>query len=154
MILVAFALLVGCAGAGLAAEPVRIGVLFDLSGPTADAGRPSRLGVMMAADRLNKAGGIKGRPLELVIGDTVGDPAKATLLAGKLIDQDKVAAIIGQAGAGLAVRPPSGRRRSWPARARSRAPGWRCACAWAPGIRRTGGPEEGRTETHRQCRRG
>jgi len=57
-------------------------------------------------DKINKEGGINGRPLELVIGDTESDPAKAASIAKKFIHQDKVAAIIGptRTGTGMNVK--------------------------------------------------
>lgn len=95
-----------CAGAALAAEPIRIGAFFDLSGPAANIGTPTKLVAEMVVDKINKAGGINGQPLELVLGDTEGDPAKATTIAKKFIYQDKVAAIVGptRTGEGMAVK--------------------------------------------------
>lgn len=95
-----------CAGTALAAEPIKIGAFFDLSGPAANIGTPTKLVAEMVVDKLNKAGGVNGRPLELVIGDTEGDPAKATTIAKKFIYQDKVAAIVGptRTGTGMAVK--------------------------------------------------
>ncbi len=95
-----------CAGSALAAEPIKIGAFFDLSGPAANIGTPTKLVAEMVVDKINKAGGVNGQPLELVIGDTEGDPAKATTIAKKFIYQDKVAAIIGptRTGTGMAVK--------------------------------------------------
>jgi branched-chain amino acid transport system substrate-binding protein len=95
-----------CAGTAQAAEPIKIGAFFDLSGPAANIGTPTKLVAEMVVDKINKAGGVNGRPLELVIGDTEGDPAKATTIAKKFIYQDKVAAIIGptRTGTGMAVK--------------------------------------------------
>jgi branched-chain amino acid transport system substrate-binding protein len=83
------------APASFAAEPIRIGAFFALSGPAANIGTPTKLVAQMAVDKINKEGGINGRPLELVIGDTESDPAKAAVIAKKFIFSDKVAAIIG-----------------------------------------------------------
>ncbi len=95
------------AGAGMAAgKPIKVGAFFDLSGPAAFIGTPTKLVAEMVVDKINKAGGINGRPLELVIGDTQGDPAKAVNIAKKFIYKDKVAAIIGptRTGTGMAVK--------------------------------------------------
>jgi branched-chain amino acid transport system substrate-binding protein len=104
--LVTLLMMVGCAGTALAAEPIRVGAFFDLSGPAANIGTPTKLVAEMVVDQINKGGGVNGRPLELVIGDTEGDPAKATTIAKKFIYQDKVAAIIGptRTGTGMAVK--------------------------------------------------
>ena len=89
-------LAVCCAGApSFAAEPIKIGAFFALSGPAANIGMPTKLVAQMAADKINKEGGINGRPIELIVGDTESDPAKAAVIAKKFIFNDKVAAIIG-----------------------------------------------------------
>jgi branched-chain amino acid transport system substrate-binding protein len=79
----------------LAAEPIKIGAFFGLSGPAANIGTPTKLVAQMAVDKINKEGGINGRPIELIVGDTESDPAKAAVIAKKFIFSDKVAAIIG-----------------------------------------------------------
>lgn len=105
-ILAGVVMMVFCAGTALAVEPIKIGAFFDLSGPAANIGTPTKLVAEMVVDKINKAGGVNGQPLELVIGDTEGDPAKATTIAKKFIYQDKVAAIIGptRTGTGMAVK--------------------------------------------------
>jgi len=90
------ALILGCVtSASFAGEPIRMGAFFALSGPAANIGTPTRLVAQMVVDKINKEGGINGRPIELVIGDTESDPAKAAVIAKKFIFNDKVAAIIG-----------------------------------------------------------
>lgn len=90
-----------------AAPPIKIGALFSVSGPAAFLGEPERNTAQMLVDEINKAGGIKGRQLELVVIDTQGDPAKAVQGANKLIKDDKVAAIVGPSTTGdsMAVIP-------------------------------------------------
>jgi len=83
------------AGSSLAAEPIKIGAFFALSGPAANIGTPTKLVAQMVVDKINKEGGINGRLIELIIGDTESDPAKAAVIAKKFIFSDKVAAIIG-----------------------------------------------------------
>jgi len=91
--------LVGCLMGGPAwgqsKDPIKIGAFFALSGPAAAIGTPTKLVAEMAVDKINKEGGINGRPLQLIIGDTESDPAKAAAIAKKFIHADKVAAIIG-----------------------------------------------------------
>ena len=88
------------------AEPIKIGAMFALSGPAANIGTPTKLVAEMAVAKINQDGGINGRPLELVIGDTESDAAKAVTIAKKFIYQDKVAAIIGptRTDSGMAVK--------------------------------------------------
>jgi len=104
---VAVAVVLVFSGACFAApKPIKLGAFFDLSGPAAFIGTPTKLVAQMVVDKINKAGGINGRPLELIIGDTQGDPAKAVNIAKKFIYKDKVAAIIGptRTGTGMAVK--------------------------------------------------
>ena len=87
-VLVAAALVMLVAGGVQAADqkqPIKIGAFFALSGPAAHIGTPTKLVAEMAVDQINKAGGINGRPLELIIGDTESDPAKAATIAKKFI---------------------------------------------------------------------
>jgi|UniRef100_A0A7C5ESK6 branched-chain amino acid transport system substrate-binding protein len=90
-------------GWGLAAEPIKLGAFFALSGPAAHIGTPTKLVAEMVVEKINKEGGINGRPLMLIIGDTESDPAKAATIAKKFIHQDKVAAIIGPTSTGEAM---------------------------------------------------
>jgi branched-chain amino acid transport system substrate-binding protein len=87
-------------------EPIKIGAMFALSGPAANIGTPTKLVAEMVVAKINKEGGINGRPLELVIGDTESDAAKAATIAKKFIHQDKVSAIIGptRTDSGMAVK--------------------------------------------------
>jgi branched-chain amino acid transport system substrate-binding protein len=107
-VLLAAAFVVGVFGGAQAADqqPIKIGAFFALSGPAAPIGTPTKLVAEMAVDQINQQGGINGRPLELIIGDTESDPAKAATIAKKFIFADKVAAIIGptSTGEGMQVK--------------------------------------------------
>ena len=83
------------AGTVLAAEPIKIGAFFDLTGTNANIGTPTKLVAEMAVAEINKAGGINGRMIELVTADTMSDPNNGGTVAKKFIFQEKVAAIIG-----------------------------------------------------------
>ncbi len=95
------------AGVVLAAPPVKIGALFAVTGPASPLGEPERNTAVMMVDEINKAGGIKGRKLELIVYDTQGDATKAVQAVNKLIKDDKVVAIIGPSTTGdsMAVIP-------------------------------------------------
>src|SRR6201993_810619 len=56
------------------AKPYKLGTEQPLTGVTAYGGKSSLVGVQMAVDRINKAGGINGRPVELVIADDQSKP--------------------------------------------------------------------------------
>jgi branched-chain amino acid transport system substrate-binding protein len=88
-------LLVLCWSSAFAAEPIKIGAFYSLSGPAAAIGTPTKLVTQMVVEKINKEGGINGRPIELVLGDTESDPTKAVMVIKKFINVDKVAAIIG-----------------------------------------------------------
>ena len=77
-----------------AAEPIKIGTVVRLS-IGAEHGTPSRRGVEMAVAEVNKAGGINGRPVELIVEDEKDSPAAAVNAVQKLINVDKVVAIVG-----------------------------------------------------------
>ena len=95
------------AGAVFAAPPIKIGALFSVSGPASFLGEPERNTAEMMVAEINKAGGIKGRKLELIVYDTQGDATKAVQAVNKLIKDDKVVAIIGPSTTGdsMAVIP-------------------------------------------------
>ena len=105
-LLILTTMLLGLAASASASDPIKIGAFFDLSGRAAFIGTPTRLVAEMAVDRINSAGGIDGRKLELIVGDTEADPAKAVNLAKKFIYKDKVVAIIGptMTDTGMAVK--------------------------------------------------
>ncbi len=105
--LAGLAALILCATPALAEKPIKLGAFFDLSGPAAFIGIPTKLVAEMVVEKINGEGGINGRPLELVLGDTEGDPAKAANIAKKFLYKDKVAAIIGptRTGTGMNVKP-------------------------------------------------
>ena len=73
---------------------IKIGYYGDLSGPTFNFGESAKNGVLMAVEEINQAGGINGRRFDLVIEDDEGRPDRAAKSAGKLIDHDKVIAVI------------------------------------------------------------
>ena len=95
------------AGTVLAAPPIKIGALFSVTGPPSFLGEPERNTAQMVVDEINKAGGIKGRKVELIVYDTQGDATKAVQAAARLIKDDKVSAIIGPSTTGdtMAVIP-------------------------------------------------
>ena len=96
-----------CSTASFAAETIKIGALFSVTGPASFLGAPERNAAQMVVDEVNRAGGIKGRKLELIVYDTTGDATKAVQLATKLIKNDHVVAIVGPSTSGesMAVIP-------------------------------------------------
>jgi len=86
---------------------IEIGYFGDLTGPTFNFGQSAINGVLLAASEVNQAGGINGRKIDIVIEDDKGSPEEAARLTAKLIDQDKVVAIIagGTSGNSRAAAP-------------------------------------------------
>jgi branched-chain amino acid transport system substrate-binding protein len=85
----------------------KVGAVFSATGRASFLGDPEKKTAEMIAEQINKAGGINGKKLELIVYDTEGDATKATLEVKKLITQDKVCAVIGPSTSGesLAVVP-------------------------------------------------
>ena len=86
---------------------IKIGYFGDLSGPNYNFSQSAQNGVLMAAAKINQLGGIKGRQIDVVIQDDHGSPEESARLTAKLIDKDKVVAIIagGVSGNSLAAAP-------------------------------------------------
>lgn len=102
-------LLIGCGNQqnNSGAKPIKIGVLYSLSGVTSVSEKQLYNGTKLAIDEINQNGGINGRKIQTVFADYASDPAKAADKARKLILDDKVVAIIGtcSSSARKAVKP-------------------------------------------------
>src|SRR5262249_37921046 len=72
------------------AKPYKIGTMQPLSGTAAAGGKTSLVGVQMAVDRINKSGGINGRPIELIVADYESKPDVGRRKAEKLVVQDLI----------------------------------------------------------------
>ena len=90
------------AGAG-AAEPIKIGEYASLTGKEAGFGQTSHHGVILAIEEINAAGGVLGRPLELVYEDNQTKPGESATVVKKLISRDKVVALIGEVASGRSL---------------------------------------------------
>ncbi len=91
-----------------AAETVKIGLIYPLSGVMAFDGQSVVCGAKLAAEEINKKGGVlKGRQIEIIVEDGQGMPAQSVAAAEKLINRDKVAVVMGalRSTASLAVQP-------------------------------------------------
>src|SRR5215831_7320112 len=108
----------GSAGAAIAAsslakpaiavnEPIRVGYLPALTGPSSSTGIGINRGTQLAVQELNAAGGINGRQIELITRDTQSDPTKAVNGAAELSHGEKVGVVFGPVNSGesLAVVP-------------------------------------------------
>lgn len=100
------ALLAGTAGAqtqGVSKTEVVIGSIQDLSGPIAALGKSTRNGAQLYADEINEQGGVNGRKIRLIVEDNAYDPKKSVLATQKLVQQDKIFAMIGIMGTSPAM---------------------------------------------------
>jgi len=97
----------GGPGAGGDSGQIVVGYYGDLTGRTSNFGQSTKNGVEMAVDEINKAGGINGRQIKVLSEDDEGRPEKAATVVTKLIDQDRVIALVGEVASGnsLAAAP-------------------------------------------------
>ncbi len=91
------------AGGALAQEAIRIGAFLSVTGPAAFLGDPEQKTLEMVIERINAEGGVLGRKLQLVAYDDGGDAEKARTFAKRLIEQDRVDAIVGGSTTGTTM---------------------------------------------------
>ena len=84
-------------------EPIRIGTFLSVTGPAAFLGDPEQKTLEMYIERINAAGGVTGRKLQLVVYDDGGDADKARTFTKRLLEQDKVDVIIGGSTTGTTM---------------------------------------------------
>ena len=82
------------------AEPIRIGWLAAMTGPSSAPAVGFNRGVLFAAEAINAAGGVRGRRVEILTRDTQGDPTKAVNATQEMISQLRVHAIWGPTNSG------------------------------------------------------
>lgn len=82
------------------AGTVKVGAIFAVTGPASFLGGPEARSAKMVVEKINKAGGINGDTIELIVKDSAGNPEKAISFAKQLIEEDKVVAIIGPSTSG------------------------------------------------------
>ncbi|HEX4439433.1 MAG TPA: ABC transporter substrate-binding protein [Thermoanaerobaculia bacterium] len=78
------------------AQGIPIGFYGALTGPTATFAQSGKNGVTLAADEINRAGGVLGRPIHVLSEDDRGEASEAASVASKLITRDHVVALIGE----------------------------------------------------------
>src|SRR5262249_3161365 len=95
-VLAAAGLLAGSAFSGaVAQETIKIGVTQPLTGAFAASGNYVAQGAKIAEDEINKAGGVLGKKIQLIIEDNKSNPTEAVSTVEKLITKDKVPVLIG-----------------------------------------------------------
>jgi branched-chain amino acid transport system substrate-binding protein len=78
-----------------AGEPIKLGLVAAITGPSAVSGESITRGLTIAMEEVNAKGGVGGRPLELVVRDDESTPAKGVAAARELIEKEKVALVFG-----------------------------------------------------------
>ena len=94
---------------GVSADKVVFGQATALEGPASALGQGMKLGLEAAFAEINKAGGIKGRKLELKSVDDGYEPSKSIEVVKKLLEEDKVFALAGAVGTPTAAAPSRSR---------------------------------------------
>lgn len=84
--------------------PIRIGLIFPLTGGSSDMGNSARLGAHVAVDEINQFGGFLGRPLELVVRDDEANAEVGLKQAQDLVLKEKVVATVGFCNSGVAMK--------------------------------------------------
>ncbi len=95
--MVSVAALALSAGISQAQEVVKIGGIMSMTGGGASIGKTAEVGWKLAIEDINAAGGILGKKAELVLGDTMTDPTHAVAEVRRLIENEKVQALVGPA---------------------------------------------------------
>lgn len=85
----------GAGGGGDVGKAIKIGVLTDLTGAFGVVGKANEAVARFTVDEINKAGGVLGRQLEVVVVDGASDPAVNARVASQLVTRDKVDLVIG-----------------------------------------------------------
>ncbi len=76
-------------------DTVKIGLSAPITGNYAEYGENFKIATQMAADKLNAAGGVKGKKIELVVMDSKGDPKEAALIAQNFVQNQDIVAEVG-----------------------------------------------------------
>ncbi|MDN3015832.1 ABC transporter substrate-binding protein [Paenibacillus sp. BSR1-1] len=103
MFLVLAFLLVGCSAKNsstgssnsASGDTLRVGLQAPMTGDNAQYGQDMKNGVELAFKKINSEGGINGKKLELIVGDDKATPSEAVAVVNKMINNDRVKAIIG-----------------------------------------------------------
>lgn len=92
-----------CGGHAAVADDVKVGILFDVTGPIANFIPPMMDSVTLATDEINNNGGLLGGKMVPVVGDTTGNQQGAVDAATKLVNVENVSAIVGALMSGTTI---------------------------------------------------
>ena len=100
---VAIAAVLAMALPAFAADPIKVGLSGPFTGGSASMGVSMRDGAKLAADEINKAGGVLGRPIQLIERDDEAKNELGVQVAQELINKEQVAATLGYINTGVAL---------------------------------------------------
>src|SRR5688572_3343036 len=86
----------GPVATGDGGDTIKVGVYGDLTGQTSSFGQSTKNGIELAVEEINAAGGVNGKKIQLIIEDDQGRPEQAKTVVSKLINQDRVQAVLGE----------------------------------------------------------
>ena len=86
-----------------AGKPIKVGLSAPITGDWAEYGNDFKRSVEMVVEQVNKAGGVKGRMVEVVVSDSRGDPKEAVLIAEKMVADPEIIAEIGDFSSSCAM---------------------------------------------------
>ena len=87
----------------LAQQTVKVGSVLSVTGPASFLGEPEDKTLRMYVDKINAAGGVAGKKIELIVYDDGGDANKARTFATRLVEDDKVVAMVGGSTTGTTM---------------------------------------------------
>ncbi len=90
-------------GAAGSKPTIKIGAVLDLTGPGSSLGIPEKDSIEIWESEINKKGGINGQPVDVVILDNASDETKSVMLFKKLVDEEKVCAVVGASQSGTSI---------------------------------------------------
>src|ERR1700691_467896 len=99
----AFAFGLAVYGSAYAAETIKIGSVLSITGPASFLGDPEDKTLKLYVDKINAAGGVAGKKIDLVVYDDGGDANKARTFATRLVEDDKVVAMVGGSTTGTTM---------------------------------------------------
>jgi branched-chain amino acid transport system substrate-binding protein len=88
---------------GAKAEPIKVGHFASMTGKEATFGQSTDNGLRLALEEFNAKGGLNGRLVEVKTYDDKGDEKEAALAVTRLVEQDKVIAVLGEVASGLSM---------------------------------------------------
>ncbi len=85
-------------------DTIKIGLIASLTGELQPWGEDSKRGVELAVEEFNKAGGLDGKPVQLLVEDSASKPESGKSATQKLIGEDQVVAVLGEVSSGITIQ--------------------------------------------------